>query len=159
MKIVSRVLSFLVITSAALLYMSCDKEKGTKKTEEEIQLEKLSRSWNLVSVSDDNGPREDFTNVVLTISGTAGQAEFSYSLTGTRPTPSPWPASGKWKFGANVTKDIIRDPGTQSEIAMEYEVSESSLTITFTLPDGAEGWEGGRTGSVTGNWTFIFAMP
>ena len=159
MKIALRVLSLLILVAVSLFYAGCGGDEEKKDTEEKKQLDKLLGSWTLVS-ADDGTPRTDsFANLVLTLSGNYAEGgTYNYSFTGTRPDPSPWPASGTWKFGTNKLTDMIRDPSTASEIPMTYSVTDTSLEINFTVPDGSSGWQGGtsRIKSVTGNWTFVF---
>ncbi len=158
MKIATRILSLFVMVGLATFYMSCDNGGGDDQTEEQKQLIKLVSTWNLTSATEDGTPRTDFTDLVLTISGTyAENGTYNYSFSGTRPNPSPWPGSGNWKFGTNVLSDLIRDPGTADEIPMTYALSDNQLTISFTVPEGHAGWAGtSRVKSVTGDWIFVF---
>ena len=157
MKLVTRILSLLILAGFAAFYTSCNKDDGNNKSEEEKQFDKLKASWSLVTANDGTDRTPDFQNLVLTLSGTfAKGGTFTYSFTGTRPTPSPWPGSGQWKFGTNVAQNIIRDPGTPSETNMNYEVTDTGLIITFNIPSGSQGWPGGRIESVSGDWRFEF---
>jgi hypothetical protein len=157
MKLTTRILSLLVL--AGIIFISgCGPDPKPKKSDEEKQFEKLAVKWDLVSASDGDDRTADFVDLVLNLSGTFAEGgTFNYDFTGTRPNPSPWPKSGTWKFGDTVTSDLIRDPGTDNELAMEYTVTDTNLTITFTIPDGDPGFPGGsRVGNVTGTWTFEF---
>ena len=159
MKIATRILSLLILLAVMTFYVSCRKDDPDKKTEEETQLTKLKGVWNLVSANDGQDRTADFPNLKLTLEGNYIEGgTYNYSFTGERPDPSPWPADGTWKFGTNKARDIIRDPGGDSEILMNYSVTDSDLIITFNIPDGSAGWEGGvsRIKSVTGDWTFTF---
>lgn len=159
MKIASRIFSLLILIAFTTLY-GCKKHNNEKKTEEQTQLEKLKASWQIQSASDASGDRTtDFDNMVLTLSGNYAEGgTYSYSLTGERPNPSPWPDSGTWQFGSPKTSKIIRDPGDTGETEMSYSVTESELTIEFNIPENSDGWAGsaGRVQSVTGSWTFVF---
>ena len=160
MKIASRILSLLILVVISTFYMGCKKDDDDKKTEEQTQLEKLLGTWTVVSANDGDDRTADFTDstpMVLTLAGNYAEGgTYNYSLTGSRPDPSPWPASGTWKFGTNKQQDIIRDPNTGNEIPMTYSVTENELIIEFTVPDGSAGWPGGRVGEVAGQWTFTF---
>lgn len=150
----------MVIAMITTFYMGCKGDDDNKKTEEETQLDKLKSVWTIQSANDGDDRTEDFKDpdLVLTISGNFVQGGiYDYSFTGTRPNPSPWPVSGKWQFGTNKLTTIIRDPGTSSEIEMSYQVTDTNLTLIFTVPDGSEGWAGSRTSSVSGVWTFTFS--
>lgn len=160
MKIAFRALSLLILVVVSSFYAGCDKKEENPDTEEKKQLDKLRGAWTLQSATTDGTVRTtDFPGLVLTLSGNYVEGgTYNYSFTGTRPDPSPWPASGTWKFGTNKLTDMIRDPNSTSEIALRYVVTATDLEITFTVPDGSAGWEGGtsRIKSVTGNWTFTF---
>ncbi|MEX1238416.1 MAG: hypothetical protein WEB30_01815 [Cyclobacteriaceae bacterium] len=127
-------------------------------TDEELQLNKLKDTWNLISANNRQNRTADFPNLALTLSGNYTEGgNYNYSFTGTRPEPSPWPANGNWKFGTNKITEIIRDPGSPDEIAMTYEVTTTNLIVYFNIPDGSAGWPSGRIASVTGDWTFTFS--
>lgn len=159
MKLTTRILSLLVLSGMVMFFAGCDKPDPKKKSPAEKQLAKLAATFDLVSATDETGDRTaSFPGLALTLSGTfAENGTYSYSFTGTRPNPSPWPGSGTWKFGADPTSDIIRDPETDNEINMVYSISDAGeLEITFTIPDGHPGFTGGRVESVSGEWTFVF---
>ena len=157
MKFLTRILSVAVLGAIASLYMACDGDDPTK-TAEEIQFEKLDSIWAITSSNDGTDRSGDFPGLVLTVSGTfqPGQT-YNYSLSGTRPNPSPWPANGTWKFGTDPNVDIIRDPGSISETSMKYTVTDNTLTLEFNVPEGSNGWPGGKIESVEGDWTFVFS--
>lgn len=159
MKLLARLLSLIVVTSIAALLMNCDSGGGEGKSEEETQLDLLKGTWNLSSASLDGANRTDFVDVTMTITGTYSKAgTYSYSFTGTFPEPSPWPikSPGTFKFDPdNITTKLIRGG---DNIIMDYVVSSSSLSLTFTCascnyPGGAAG---GRVGEVNGEWVFSF---
>jgi hypothetical protein len=154
MKVATRLLTLLAFVGLTLFYASCDKEPKDNRTPEEKQLDKLKGTWALVSANDGSDRTADFTNLVLTLDGSFAQGgTYNYSFTGTRPTPSPWPATGTFKFGTDPLTQIIRDPGQAIEINATYTVSDTDLQIEFIIPDN---WVGGRTKSVSGTWTFDF---
>jgi len=164
MKIFSRILSLLVLASLGLFYAGCGGSNSTGKAAEQTQLESLSKTWTLQSVTLDGTSKiSDFSNVTLTLSGTyAAGGTYAYHMKGTFPNPSPWPNTGTWKFGGKtgtaLTTQITRDTGNDL-LAMTYTLSGSNLEIKFTLPESASGWTGGvftRTAQVSGNWVFTF---
>ncbi len=156
MKLVIRILSVVAFAGLATFYTSCKPDENNKTTEEK-QLEKLTQTWSLVSANDGTDRTADFPNLVLTVSGSFAQdGTYNYSFTGTRPNPSPWPVSGTWKFGTDPTTQLIRDPSSANEIDMFYDVSDTSLEISFNVPDTSTGWPGGRATSVSGDWVFTF---
>lgn len=161
MKLLSKVLSLLILSSCALFYMSCDNGGDPEKSDEEKQLEQLVFAWTLQSATlDDVDRTADFPNFVLTLSGTPGNSVFNYAIAGTTPARSPWPRStgdGTWIFGQNPLTDIIRDPDSANETPMNYTVNGNSLVITFNIDPGSDGWPGGsRVEAVSGEWVFTF---
>ena len=167
MKISSRTLSLIMLVAVSTIYTGCKKDDDDKKTQEQIQLEKLKGVWTVVSANDGGDRTADFVDadpansMKLTLEGNYAEGGiYNYSLTGKRPTPSPWPASGTWKFGTDKLTQIIRDPGPNNpnELPepMTYSVTDTDLIIEFTVPDGHQGWPGSRVNSVSGQWTFTF---
>ena len=156
MKLVARFLSLTLLAGAALFYASCDGGGDDPKSDEEIQLEALSKTWTLTDAELDNAPRfADFSNMKLTLSGTfLSGATYNYSITGTTPTPSPWPRSGTWKFGADVKTQMIRTSNSEN-LPMDYTLSGNTLTIEFQC-ETCDFEGGGRVSSVNGNWVFVF---
>jgi hypothetical protein len=157
MKIAFRVLSLSILVVVSVFYAGCEKKKHDPDTEEKRQLTKLVADWTMVSANDGTDRTGEFTGLVLHLEGNYVEGgTYNYSLTGDRPDPSPWPEAGTWKFGTNKSTTIIRDPGGVDEIEMTYQVTETDLVISFTVPDGSEGWPGGRVTNVIGDWTFTF---
>ena len=146
-------------------YAGCGGSSSSGKAAEQTQLESLSKTWKLESVTLDENPRSDFSGVTLTISGTyAAGGTYAYHMKGTFPNPSPWPNTGTWKFGGKtgtaLTTQITRDTG-DNLIAMTYTLNGTNLEIKFTLPTSAAGWTGGvfsRSGEVKGDWVFEFTQ-
>jgi len=160
MRLITRILSLLVLSGSIMVLPGCDGGSEKKKSEAEKQFEKVKTSWELTSADDGTNRTSSFSEpFTLTISGNfAENGEYSYAFSGTRPNPSPWPADGTWKFGADPSSDIIRDPGTDYELNMTYTVTDTDLEIHFTIPDGDPGFPGGgRVASVSGDWVFVFS--
>ncbi|MCB0491122.1 MAG: hypothetical protein KDC93_01775 [Cyclobacteriaceae bacterium] len=142
-----------VVFGILLVSQGCKKSSGPGETVEDIQLGKLSKTWNATSVKLDNVDQTDYDNFALTISGTAGSTTFGYSAAGRPTTLSPWLSSGQWKFGASPETQIIRDPDTGDELDMTYSVTDTQLQITFTFT--GDGYPG-RVSNVKGQWVFTF---
>lgn len=165
MRLATRILSLLILLLVTTFYTSCKKDDDEKETEEQKQLTSLKGVWTLVSANDGQDRTADFITdaavpLKLTLDGNYVEGgTYNYSFTGKRPDPSPWPVSGTWKFGTNKSTEIIRDPGTNDEISMNYTVTDTDLLISFNIPDGSAGWTGGvsRVKSVTGDWQFAFS--
>jgi hypothetical protein len=162
MKLFARILSLLVLAGLATFYVSCSKDDGGKKSDEEVQLGLLTQTWTMTSATSDGTSRTaDYPGLKLTISGTFAQGgvyDYSLTMTGAPPSVMPWPQSGKWKFGTNPKTDIIRDPGVDSETSMTYTLSSDGkqLHVEFTLAPGS-GWNWSRQASVSGAWVFEFS--
>lgn len=156
MKHVFKVILMGVIFSVFLASQGCKKSPGPGESIEDIQLGKLSKTWTLTSVTldaVDQNTSGSYNGFALTISGTAGNTSFGYSVSGS-PTPNPWPASGNWSFGSVPETEIIRDPNTQDELELTYAVSDTQLQITFDF--SGTGYPGARTSNVNGQWVFTF---
>ena len=142
-----------VVFATFLVSQSCKKGSGPGESVEDIQLKKLSKTWNFATAKLDNVDQAGYDNFALTITGTAGNTSFGYSTTG-RPQLSPWPSSGTWSFDTTSPETgIVRDPGTSDELAITYAVTDTQLQITFTF-NGA-GYPA-RTSNVKGQWVFTF---
>jgi hypothetical protein len=157
MKLVARFLSLTLLAGAALFYASCDGGDGDTKSDEEIQLEQLSATWNLSTAffNDTEERTVDFNNMKLTLSGTFSPGTtYNYSITGTTPTPSPWPRQGTWKFGADVKTQMIRTSNSEN-LPMKYTLDGNTLIIEFDC-DACDFAGGGRVAVVDGQWKFTF---
>jgi hypothetical protein len=162
-KFIGQLLSLSILAIFLITFTHCD-DDGAGKTLEQKQLEKLKKTWNIVSATLDATNRtSDFTGFSITIGGTYNssnpQGPYTFSVSGTRPTPSPWPASGNWFFGGDAESQLVRDEngnGTQdgSDLAMTYFIDSSGiLSITFTC-SGCN-YPGSRVNLVDGVWTFV----
>ena len=160
-NMLSRVLTTVILTATVVLLSNCG-DDGGDKTAQQTQLEKLSKTWTIAAT---NGARlgttdrtSDFTGFTLTISGTYNSSNpdgpYNYSVGGSRPTPSPWPASGTWLFTgiSGNTGTMQREP---DDVIMSYSITSSNqLIITFEC-DGCD-FAGSRMKQVDGVWTFTF---
>jgi hypothetical protein len=157
MKLQQRILSVLAILSLAL-FSSCGSDEGGKTAPEKTQLKKLTKTWNIVSAElDDVSRTADFSGFKLTIDGvydkdaTAGDFPYDFSVSGSRPDPSPWEASGNWEFGSSAETQIVRDDG----VGITYSINSSGeLSMTFQCISC--NYAGSRVGQVNGIWEFKF---
>ena len=159
MKILSRILSLLVIASLGLFYAGCGGGSNTPDPAEKTQLGKLSTTWKISAVTLDGTNRiADFTNFTLTLSGTFNtstpKGPYQYSVAGSRPSPNPWPASGTWTFGADITRDFVRND-SGGDLSMTYALTDTQLAITIPSYTGT-GFAGGKASQVNGTWIFTF---
>lgn len=151
---------FLLI--AVVLTLSACKGKKDPDPTEKIQLTKLAKTWTISSAELDGQSRDDFSTLSLVVSGTfnssSPEGPYQYTVSGTRPNPSPWPASGTWKFGdGEAAKSVlIRDTGV-NEVQMTYTLSGDGKTLTLNFTVTGSGWAGSsRVNLVEGAWEFVF---
>jgi hypothetical protein len=78
---------------------------------------------------------------------------YNYSFTGTRPNPSPWPASGTWRF-ESVQNKIIRR--LDDNVLINYTLGSNDTQLTMMFNYQGAGFAGGRVDEVEGDWTFVF---
>jgi hypothetical protein len=156
MKITLKALGSFLAVVALLAYSGCGKDPAPAKSVEEQQLEKLVSTWNVSDVKLDGGSKTtDYTGFKLTISGTAGATEFNYT-TATRPTNSPWPSNGTWKFGTDPETQIVRDPAsTTDKLDLTYALSADGSQLKITFVFAGAGYPA-RVSNVKGQWEFNF---
>jgi hypothetical protein len=156
MKIL-RLLSFLVVAAVMSTYVGCKPDDPPAPPIADVQFDKLKKTWKVSTVSFDGEDRTaDYSGFQLVLGGTKGTPPFSYNTTA-RPSLSPWPASGTWEFGSAVETQIIRyNTIDDDELAITYTVTESTLTLTFTFPEGLNGYS--RTREIEGPWIFTFTL-
>lgn len=156
-KVATRLASLMIVAGALVFFSNCGGD-DPKPTAEEVQLGKLSSTWNIVSATLDGTTRTtDFTEFTLTISGTFNTTNptgpYNYSVSGSRPTPSPWPANGQWSFatvGTGDTGSFLRS----DDVPITYSIaSNGQLTLTFDCEDCD--YAGNRTKEVNGTWVFV----
>ena len=147
LKQLSTLATILLLATLPITQSCKDPGQGTP-TAEEQQIEKLTKTWTVESVtfggSEDR--TTDWSGFTLTVTGNQG-----YSTTNAF-SPGPWPASGTWSFAttggtADINK-VLRDDGLEIAIT----VSATSLTMTFTYDDTTH--QGGRTEAVNGEYVF-----
>ncbi len=155
MKLLARISSLFALLAAMVLYTGCG-DDDPKKSETDVQLEKLNGTWviaNDADVTQDGGaPAFSYDGMSLTINATAGSTTFGYTTAG-RPELSPWPPSGNFTFGPTVASDLIRQD-LNDPIDINYSVTTTGLIMTFDY--AGTGFAGGRTSSVDGPWRFEF---
>jgi hypothetical protein len=117
------------------------------------QLEKLVKTWKIKTATLDNVDKtSSYTGFQLTITGTKGATSFGYTAV-SRPSVSPWKASGSWIFGTDPVTMITRDAdNTADKLDMTYSVTATQLQINFTYTGKCYT----RTEAVAGNWVYTF---
>jgi len=160
---IKSLLALLILAGATLTFTHCG-DDGPGKTLEQKQFDKLKKTWTIVSATLDATNRtSDFTGFSITLGGTFNSTNpkgpYTFSVSGTRPTPSPWPASGNWFFGGDPESQLVRDENTNgtsdgSDLAITYFIdSTGKLSLTFTC-SGCN-YPGSRVNLVDGVWTFV----
>lgn len=145
-----RKLLFVIAVGMMILVLTDCKSGGgdPEPNEADVQLGKLTATWKCSAATKGGVAQDGYNDFKLILSGTAGSDTFNYSCTD-RPSLSPWPANGTWKFGTNVATDITRD----SDLPVSYSVTDSQLQVTFTYSGAGFA---GRTNEVNGTWVFTF---
>jgi hypothetical protein len=153
MKLVSRILTLLVLASATVFYSSCGGDDDNAKSETDQQLEKLNGTWVIQAATDvtqdSDAPPFAFTNMQLVINASAGSTSFNWTTSG-RPELGPWDAQGTFQFGDPVASVLKRN----DNVTINYNVTDTELIMTFTFNNSA-GYPG-RAKSVEGDWHFEF---
>lgn len=158
MKFLTRTLSLITVASLVLFFANCGGDSGGGSAKEKTQLKKLSGIWEIVSADLDGDDRTaDFTNFTLTIGGTFNsdtpEGPYTFSVSGSRPDPSPWPASGTWTF-ANISGNegnLLRE---DDDVPIHYKIA-SNGQLTLNVECAACDYDGARTTEVNGTWTFV----
>jgi hypothetical protein len=150
MKYSSRILSLLVLVSMSVFFAGCDKGEGNKTSTQDKQIAKLVGVWEAVDVDFDGTTPDGYETFTITITGDAGDQELGYS-TANHPA-GPWPNSGTFEFGSDVTSTLIR---SGDELTVNYVVTGDQLTLSFDDYAG-DTFDAGRTESIAGDWTFTF---
>ena len=153
MKLVSRILTLLILASATVFYSSCGGGDDNTTSETDQQLAKLNGTW-VVVLSDDvtqnsKEPPFEFKNLTLKINAPAGSTTFNWTATN-RPPQSPWNSQGTFVFGDPVASQLKRD----DTVTIAYNVTDTKLIMTFDF-DNSAGYPG-RVKSIEGNWSFEF---
>lgn len=126
-----------------VLVTGCKKPPPVTKTDEELQIEKLTGTWklqagaNAVTIDITNDVTTNWTGFTLTLGNKTYQTSSSSEAL-------VWPSSGTWDFGTNVTT-LVRDDGVEISVS----VTDTSLQLQFDYSAS-----GGRLNGIEGNWVF-----
>lgn len=154
MKAFLRLTTLLAIAGLTVFFAACKRNNPGPESAEKQQLDKLSKTWNIVSATLDGTDRTaDFSNFQLEITGTfpstSDKGPYNFQVSGSRPTPSPWPETGTWSFGDDATSQIIRN----DDISILYSIDNNELTLQFACVSC--NYSGARTSAVNGDWQFV----
>lgn len=143
-------------TASYILTIRCD--DGNDFVEEDFTIYVLDidetvnsilGTWNVISneVTYDGGLEGDWAGFVLEFTGVEDAGSFS-SVSTPSGYEDVWPGNGEWER----TEDFIVRTGNTGQIEMEYFVDETTLMVTFIVPDPS-----GRINGLYGApWVFKF---
>jgi hypothetical protein len=149
MKHFSRIFTLLVLVSAAVFLTNCGSDGGDEKKPEDVQLELLVGTWKITAAEFNNAAKAEFVDSEITI--TSGRT-FTFDAASVI-NAGPWPSSGSFEFGSNVTSQLTIIHPNGDSFPATYSVSATTLTINLTGYDG-EAYDHARVESVEGNWEF-----
>jgi hypothetical protein len=143
MKSISRLFLILSVISSTVFLSNC----GSDEDENKVELQKLSKTWELVSATLDGG---EAGQILESFTLTFGN-DYSYQITGTE-FPSPWAESGTWSFvSTNGDTGTIK---REDDVLVHYSIaSNGQLTLSFSFTD--EGYPGARTSAIGGDWILV----
>ncbi len=148
----SKFLIVLTLLVVSVSFWQCGTDSAPAPNPQDEQLTKLSHTWKATSVTFGASPVTGYENFTITVSGTAGQATFDYTVAG-RPAKSPWPAAGKFTFGTDFSTIIIREDIASDPFT--YSVSATQLQLNFNYNGPIYD---ARVSNVTGDWSFNFEI-
>jgi hypothetical protein len=139
--------SCIIISS---LY-SCSNEDETDPVRERLNL--LTKTWEVKTVRLDGVLKDEYSDFEIILEENNTSSVFSYQVSG-RPSLSPWQNQGSWRFGDDITTQIIRDPGTPDEVLINYSINDNELVLNFSFE--GDGYSSSRTDVIAGQWQFVF---
>ncbi|MCB0492083.1 MAG: hypothetical protein KDC93_06665 [Cyclobacteriaceae bacterium] len=129
---------WIAIFSIAALLSSCKKDK-VEPDARTLQLEKLTTTWKVKTVVNDD---EDVTDLYAGFRLIINQLNYTTENGG-----NAWPSSGAYDFKGTDLSTLIRSDNTEIHID---EVTASTLILSFNFNTLSSG----RTKGVTGDFTF-----
>jgi hypothetical protein len=123
------------------------KDDDESLTPEQKRVKELSSTWRATSVMLNASPADGYNDFLLTLTGT-----LDYSVSG-GPGSLPFPPSGNWELGADITNQIIIASGNEN-IAAEYTLDGENLIIQLNYT--GNGFPNSRISGLTGSWAFNF---
>ena len=140
---IHRLLAMATIVLSIFTFSNCDNKDEPSLTEQQIYLERLSKTWVVDEVTlDDVDVTEYFNNMSLTIQG-----DRTYIVTNSQ--PKVWPASGDFtleKIAGDEHFRFIRNDGIEIIVAS---LTASQITFTFQYDAAAA-----RTKGISGMYRF-----
>ena len=150
MKTIKNIL--VLILPLCLIYLvGC--RSSSNPSEEELQIEKLAKTWTAGTVTlNNNNVSSWFEGMELTL---VTDQSFSTNIPN---SPSPWTSRGTWDFTTNADgtlnlQTIQRNDGLVMNIS---ELTAEALVVTFTHANNEH--SSGRNLSVGGSYVFEFIV-
>jgi hypothetical protein len=158
MKLATRILSLLVLAGLATFYVGCKGSNDPGKSDTDVQIEKLTATWKVANTTDVTldgaAPALDQKGLTLTISGSPGSKQVSYTATKRPVGPSAWPQGGTFEFDAAAPKTKVK---RQDDVVVSYEfTADGKLKMTFTQSGQGYTSNDARIESVAGEWVYVF---
>ncbi|RAV98784.1 hypothetical protein [Pseudochryseolinea flava] len=150
MKHLSRILSLLVLVCTALFLTNCGSDGGDEPSAADKQLELLVGTWKITAASFEGAAKTEFVNSTLSI--TSGKT-FAFDAASTI-VASPWPTSGTFEFGSDITSQLTFVHGNGDNIPATYSVSGNTLSIDLNNYTGENYDHEARVAVVEGDWKF-----
>lgn len=133
-----------------VIFISCNgdgTEPEPEKSPEQIQAEKIvGKTWTATatgsSVTLDGQAADGWQNFTITFTGNEAGGNFT---TTNAVSPLVWPSQGTWRF-QNGVSTLVRSDNVQ----MTLNVTETQITLSFTIVDPGSG----KAQGFGGNWTF-----
>ena len=154
MKFAGKIVLTLGIVGFLMMYTGCKKHKDEPVPVTDQQLDLLSKGpWKATGVTLGGVDKmSDYPNFTLTMTGTKGNTQFSFSTAG-RPSLSPWPANGNFTFDSTSPATKLSRDDTPP-VPVDYTATATTLTMSFQF--NGNGYTA-RIGSVKGDWAFTFS--
>jgi len=156
-------LNYLVaaLLFSGVLLMGCGGSSGGEKTsEEDLQIERLAKSWGLSGTStvfrDSDNITADYSGFRITLN-----SSFTYSITGDANEIFA-STSGSWDFPRNSSGDAsnlgqILIDGDTRPITVVVDTEGTVLDISFVISNGTP--IGGRVAGLDGDYIFSDLVP
>lgn len=148
MNRIFKVLLCFLFLGSTLCVISCDDKEDDKKSESEIQIDKLVGTWSSQSVVHEDVQNPDYGDFQITIAKSSDES-MTYTTSG-RPSGklSPWNSSDTFVFGDPIGSELIRG----DDVVVSYVFNGANLVLTIEGYSG-EGYPG-RVNSISGDWVF-----
>lgn len=148
MKKLSYLLSTIVLFSV-LLTVGCKKKSDPGPSEEELQLDRVAKSWTVTAAQlGSEDVTDGFSGFSIKIDENLG-----YTASGATRDPQPWPLSGTFSFKEGDLNTLQRNDGL--DMTLNVNDDGTTMTLSFTFDENTH-QSGGRVEAINGAWSFSF---